>query len=125
MTKLILKFVLITMCLLCNLVTAQDFSGQATYESKTQMNDFKITGNDMTEDMKKKMEENMKKAFEKTYILNFNKFESVYSEEVKLEAPKPNSGMSFKTFSSGDGKKYKNVKDKIEISEEDFLAKSF
>jgi GLPGLI family protein len=125
MTKIILKIVLFSILLLSNLMVAQEFRGQAIYESKDKMNDFKISSPDMTEEMKKKMEERMIKALEKTYVLDFNKFESIYREEVKLEAPAPTNGMSFKTVSSGDGKKYKNIKEKIEISEEEFFGKEF
>lgn len=125
MTKIILKVAIVSLCLFANLISAQDFYGKAIYESKTKMNDFKFTSPDMTEEMKQKMEERLRKGFEKTYVLDFNKFESIYSEEIKMEAPTPNSGMVFKTSSTGDGKKYTNSKEKIEISEEEFFGKEF
>jgi len=67
----------------------------------------------------------MKKAFEKTYVLNFNKYESIYFQEEKLESPGKNGPSNFIFKSNTDGKKYKNVKEKIEISEEDDFGKEF
>lgn len=110
-----------------SILKAQDFQGQATYESKTNMkDDVKIESPGMTPEMKTKLEERMKKAFEKSYTLTFNKVESVYEEPQKLEAPSGSgNGMMIKTITSGDGKIYKNVKDKKMISEEDFLGEEF
>ena len=110
-----------------SLMKAQDFQGQATYESKTIIkDDIKIDGPNMTPDMKAMFEEKMKKAFEKTYVLNFNKTESIYEEPQKLEAPGASSGgVIIKTASASDGKIYKNIKNKIMLSEEDFFGKEF
>jgi GLPGLI family protein len=65
----------------------KDFQGMAVYESKTSTADFKkrFEGNkEMTPDMQKMIEERMKKMFEKTFILNFDKQASIYKEEEKL-----------------------------------------
>ncbi|OJX50906.1 MAG: hypothetical protein BGO88_06820 [Flavobacterium sp. 38-13] len=106
---------------------AQEFTGRATYETKTIMNDIQISGSNMTPDMKASLEEKMKKGLEKTYELSFNKTESVYEEPAKLESPGGSSGrvMVVKTTSSSDGKSYKNIKDKTVMSEEDFFGKEF
>ncbi|MBA9073797.1 GLPGLI family protein [Flavobacterium gossypii] len=110
-----------------SLMKAQDFQGQATYESKTIIkDDIKIDGPNMTPDMKAMFAEKMKKAFEKTYVLNFNKTESIYEEPQKLEAPDASSGgVVIKTASASDGKIYKNIKSKMMLSEEDFFGKEF
>lgn len=110
-----------------SLMKAQDFHGQATYESKTIIkDDIKIDGPNMTPDMKAMFAEKMKKAFEKTYVLNFNKTESIYEEPQKLEAPGASSGgVVIKTASASDGKIYKNIKSKMMLSEEDFFGKEF
>jgi len=110
-----------------SLMKAQDFQGQATYESKTIIkDDIKIDGPNMTPDMKAMFAEKMKKAFEKTYMLNFNKTESIYEEPQKLEAPGASSGgVVIKTASASDGKIYKNIKSKMMLSEEDFFGKEF
>ena len=124
MTKIIFQISSITLLFLSNLGQAQDFHGQAVYETKVQMNDFKFTKQEMPEAVQAQLQEKMRKAFEKTFVLNFNKFESIYFQEEKLEAPSPSSG-GFKMMSAAEGKQYKNVKEKIAISEEDLFGKEF
>lgn len=87
-----------------------------------------ITTPDMTPEMNEKMMEKMKKAFEKTYILSFTNFESVYQEEEKLNAPKPSSGgINVEVaFSGGNRSKYyKNLKAKKYLEETDIFDKEF
>ncbi|NMH27229.1 GLPGLI family protein [Flavobacterium silvaticum] len=111
-------------------VSAQDFQGMAVYESKTSTADFqnRMQGNrDITPEMQKMFEERMKKAFEKTFILNFNKSESIYKEEEKLEAPGQNQG-GFRMMTSmmgGGGTFYKNVKTKSYAVDKEFMGKEF
>ena len=80
MSKIIITLVLA----LCGFVNnyAQDFQGMALYESKTSTADFKsrFEGNkNITPEMQKMIEERIKKAFEKTFILNFDKHASTYN----------------------------------------------
>lgn len=124
MIKVVVNFTILAFLFCFSFANAQEFHGQAVYESKTQMKDrVKISGSGMTPEMEKQLEEKMIRAFEKTYILDFNKTESVFTEEVKLDVGKPTSGIAVKM--SNAGKKYKNTKEKIEISEEDGLGKEF
>jgi GLPGLI family protein len=105
-------------------VLAQDFQGMAVYESKTSLGDLKIGGKDMNDEMSKLIMERMKKQFEKTFILNFNRNESVYEEEQKLEAP--SNGFSVNMISSGGGAvTYKNVKSKVKLVKKEFFGKEF
>lgn len=110
---------------------AQEFQGMAVYESKTSTSDFKtrMGGNkDMTPDMQKMIEDRMKKMFEKTFILNFNKSASIYKEEEKLEAPGQGGGGGIKMMSSmmgGGGTNYKNVKQKTYSVDKEFMGKEF
>lgn len=110
---------------------AQEFQGIAVYESKTSTSDFKsrMQGNkDMTPDMQKRIEENMKKMFEKTFILNFNKTASIYKEEEKLEASAQAGGGGWRmmsSFAGGGGTFYKNVKDKQYSNDKEFMGKEF
>ena len=102
----------------------------AVYESKTSMGEFKsrIEGNSqITPDMQKMIEERMKKMFEKTFILNFDKNTSVYKEEEKLEAPGQERG-GFRMMSSmmgGGGTYYKNLKEKSYTVDKEFMGKEF
>lgn len=104
---------------------AQNFQGIAYYSSQTSMKNFNITNDDMTPDVKEKMMESMKKAFEKSYILSFNTVESIYEEEEKLAAPKPSSNGVSVSFSGGDSKYYKNFKTKHYITDLDIFGKEF
>jgi GLPGLI family protein len=113
---------------------AQEFQGMAVYESKTSTSDFKtrMEGNkNMTPDMQKMIEDRMKKMFEKTFILNFNKSASIYKEEEKLEAPTQgggNGGGGMRMMSSmmgGGGTNYKNVKQKTYSVDKEFMGKEF
>ena len=109
---------------------AQEFQGMAIYESKTSTSDFKtrMQGNkDMTPDIQKMIEERMKKMFEKTFILNFDKSASIYKEEEKLDAPGQGIGgmRMLASMTGGGGTFYKNVKDKSYTVDKDFLGKDF
>ncbi len=105
---------------------AQNFQGIAYYSSQTSMKNFNITSDDMTPDVKEKMMESMKKAFEKNYVLSFNTVESIYSEEEKLAAPKPSSnGVSVSFSGGGDSKYYKNFKTKQHTTDLDIFGKEF
>ncbi len=123
---LTLSFVLITV-----LSNAQkDFQGVAVYESKTSTADFKarFEGNkDITPEMQKMIEERMKKMFEKTFILNFDKSASIYKEEEKLETPGQQGGgmRMMSSFMGGGGIYYKNVKEKMYIVDKEFMGKEF
>ena len=64
----------------------KDFEGKATYMSKTTM-DMSRFGNQMSEQQKKQIMARMKNFLEKTYTLSFNKNESSFKEDVKLDAP--------------------------------------
>ncbi|RZJ79723.1 MAG: GLPGLI family protein, partial [Chryseobacterium sp.] len=88
---------------------AQDFQGMAVYESKTSTADFKMEGREITPEMQKMIAERMKKAFEKTFVLRFDKSASIYEEEEKLDAPGQNNvGMKMmSSFTGGGGKHYK------------------
>lgn len=125
MKKLI--FILLTTILLLVVTNlkAQDFSGQAVYFSKTVLKDIKmkIDGVEMSEAEQEKFQKTMNKMNEKTFFLDFNKFESVYYEEQKLETPTKKSGMVFS--SSNDEKIYKEAKTNLKISEKEFFGKEF
>jgi GLPGLI family protein len=128
MIKIITKLTVVAIVFATSILKAQNFQGQAFYESKTNVEGtMKLESPSMTEEMKKQLLESMKKAFEKSYVLTFNKTESIYEEEQKLDAPSPGigGGMMIKMENSTDGKLYKNIKDKVLITEGDFFGKEF
>ncbi|PDS26809.1 GLPGLI family protein [Flavobacterium branchiophilum] len=109
----------------------KDFQGVAIYESKTSMSDFKqrFEGNkEITPEMQKSIEERMKKMFEKTFILNFDKSASIYKEEEKLDPTATQGGgmrVMVNSMSGGGGTFYKNVKEKTYTVDKDFMGKEF
>lgn len=108
----------------------KDFQGMAVYESKTSTSEFKerMSGNKgMTPDMQKMIEERMKKMFEKTFVLNFDKSASIYKEEEKLDAPGGQGGgmRMMSSMMGGGGTYYKNVKDKSYSVDKEFMGKEF
>ena len=126
MKSVTIKFCIAFFVLLSCSVFAQDFQGVATYQSKTTIDFDGFGGRQMSEEQKKQIAERMKSMFEKTYQLTFNKFESIYKEEDKLEAPDGGGGfrMGFMSNFSG-GKQYKNVKDNQMLQEQEFFGKQF
>ncbi len=120
--KLALAFIVLTFGYT---LSAQDFQGKAHYMSKTTMDLDQWGGRQLSPYQKKRMEERMKSFLEKEYVLTFNKTESIYKEEEKLEAP--GSGRGWGGFGSSftGGPKYKNVKDKELLQDQEFFGKQF
>ena len=109
---------------------AQEFQGMAVYESKTSTAEMmkNFGGNrEITPDMKANIEERMKKMFEKTFVLNFDKSASIYKEEEKLDAPGQNGGRGrmMSSMMGGGGTQYKNVKEKMYSVDKEFFGKEF
>lgn len=107
-------------------LSAQDFQGKAYYETKTTLDLENLGGGQMSEEQKKRVSENMKSMLEKTFILTFNKSESIYKEEERLEAP-GTSGGGFRAMMSSftGGPQYKNVKEGQLMQEQEFFGKQF
>jgi GLPGLI family protein len=123
-----MKFKALLTCItlsLASLTFAQDnFQGQATYMSKTTVDMDGWGGNEMSPERKKQIMERMKSMFEKTFILTFNRAESMYVEDEKLEAPGSGRGM-MRGMGMGSGSQYKNIKDGLLIEDKEFMGKQF
>ena len=120
------KGILLTITYLTFLITAhsQEFQGKAIYQSKTTM-DMDFGGREMSEEQKKRIKERMKSAFEKTYILTFDRTAATYLEEEKLEQPGGgNGGFRMMSFGGG-GKYYKNIKDQAYVDQKEMFGKVF
>lgn len=96
------------------------FQGTAIYESKTDMKSFSFDSPDMNDEMKAKLLAKMSKAFEKTYLLNFNAFESTFQEEQKLQMQGTTVVENGET-----GISYKNLKEQIQLTEQESFNKNF
>jgi GLPGLI family protein len=103
-------------------LNAQEFQGQAIYSSKAKM-ELGSFGARMSEGQKKQIQARLKNRLEKTYTLDFNKEESVFNEDEKIDA------ISGATDSWGDnfsrGEQYKNVKEKALVQSQEFYGKKF
>ena len=118
-------FTLITALLLTSLISAQGFQGKATYKSKRKI-DIKLDSTQMESDMHKKMMDMLKKQFEKTFILNFNKNESIYKEDEKLSKPQGPGDMEMLMINTGGSDiLYKNTKDGRYTNQNDVFGKIF
>lgn len=128
--KNITFFTLILVLLVSVSLHAQkEFQGKAYYFSKTTMDlsRFNRGGGEMTEQRKKEIAARVKPMLEKTYILTFNKEESIFIEDEKLSSPVASSGRGPGGFASSfaPGPQYKNIKDKVFLQDQEFFGKQF
>jgi GLPGLI family protein len=100
----------------------QDFQGKAYYFSKTPM-ELGSWGAKMSEQQKKQVEARLKSRLEKTFILTFNKEESIYREDEKLDAMSGATDSWGKNFSPGD--LYKNIKTNAFFQNQELYGKQF
>lgn len=101
---------------------AQKFQGQASYFSKSTM-DLGNWGARLSEAQKKQVMARLKGRLEKTYVLSFNKTESFFKEDEKLDAMSGATDSWGKNFTQGDS--YKNVKDTMLVQSQEFYGKKF
>ena len=85
---------------------SQEIQGKATYYSKSKMN-LGSWGARMSEAQKKQIQARLKNRLEKTYTLYFNKTESVFTEDYRLDAVSGATDSWGSNFSRGE--QYKNI----------------
>ena len=123
MKTLLNRFTITSLILFTSVaLNAQEFQGKAYYFSKTPM-DLGTWGARMSEAQKKQIAGRLKNRLEKTYVLTFNKEESVYYEDEKLDAISGATDSWGKNFTPG--KQYKNVKTNKFIQNQEFYGKQF
>ena len=115
-------FILVFSLLMTLNLSAQDFQGKATYISKSTM-DLGRFGDRLTEAQKKQVKDRLKNRLEKTYTLIFNKEESLFKEDDKLDAISGATDSWGKNFTPGE--QYKNVKTNTQIQDQEFYGKRF
>ncbi|WMI69524.1 GLPGLI family protein [Mangrovimonas sp. YM274] len=106
------------------LANAQDFTGIATYKTKRKI-DIQMDSTQMNSEMHQKMMDMLKKQFEKTFILTFNKEESIYKEEEKLGAPQMGGMQMVVVNTGGSDVLYKNTKEERFTNQNDVFGKIF
>ncbi|MBT8260524.1 MAG: GLPGLI family protein [Flavobacteriaceae bacterium] len=105
-------------------MNAQEFQGKAYYFSKSTM-DLGNWGARFSEAQKKQIMARLKNRLEKTYVLTFNKEESLFKQEEKLDVDAMSGATNSwgKNFSQGN--QYKNVKNNQQIQKQEFYGKQF
>lgn len=101
---------------------AQNFSGKAVYMSKSKM-ELGNWGARMSEAQKKQIAERLKNRLEKTYVLNFNKQEASFVEDVKIDAISGATDSWGSYFSRGN--QYKNISENKIVQAQEFYGKWF
>ncbi|MEP5254470.1 MAG: GLPGLI family protein [Winogradskyella arenosi] len=105
-------------------IGAQDFQGIATYKTHRDF-DIKMDSTKMNDAMQKQIMEMMKKQFQKTYLLTFDRSSSVYKQEIELSKPQVGGGFQVSFGSSGSDVFYKNVKHKTYVDQKETMGKKF
>lgn len=100
----------------------QDFQGKAYYFSKSTM-DLGSWGARMSEVQKKDIKNRLKNRLEKTYVLTFDKDESIFKEEEKVDAISGATDSWGSNFARG--KQYKNISSNQLIQAQEFYGKRF
>ncbi len=122
-----MKTIYISILLLCVTINfnAQNFQGQATYQTKIKVDEAvqkRLDTLKMDNDRKVFIEKMMKRMMEKTYVLNFDKSASIYKEEEILSQPGKNDFMRHR-FS--EGILYKNIKEDNYTKKKELFGKIF
>jgi len=113
-------------------IQAQNFQGKAIYKTSMKSN-FKISAENnpgVDEQMQEEIRKRMQKMNQKTYVLEFDKYNSTYTQEVALEGPKtPRGKNSFMVMSIGGSGKtdiyYKNIQEKRFVNQTEIMGKRF
>lgn len=118
------KIILFIILLVFTTIKAQEFQGKAYYQTKRVVK-VSLDSTGVQDAQQKAIQEMIRKQFEKTYILTFNKTESVYKEEEKLETPQPQTGGMIVKIMGLNNTLYKNTKEKTFVDAREEMGKKF
>ena len=125
MKSIILKLLLFGfICLSIQTINAQEFQGKAYYFSKSTM-DLGQWGARLSEAQKKQVMARLKNRLEKSYVLTFNKEESLFKEDEKLDVDAVSGATNSWGKNFSQGYQYKNVKSNTQIQKQEFYGKLF
>ncbi|MDG1778054.1 MAG: GLPGLI family protein [Flavobacteriaceae bacterium] len=113
--------------LLCSTFSlfAQDFQGVATYKTQRKL-DIKIDSTQVGGgEMQKQIMDMLKKEFQKTYILSFDKNTSIYKEDEALAAPSAGGAMMVVSSLGGSGTLFKDIKNQSFTNQLETFGKQF
>jgi len=103
------------------LLHAQEFKGVAVYTSLTNFKDIKHTVKDEETSRGAALKDALSMPHESEYVLSFNKNESVFEQQVKLDPLKKSTARS----SFGIGRQYSNLSEHSRMVEMEVLGKEF
>lgn len=118
------KFLTATAIALATCVMAQDFQGVATYKSHRKF-DFKVGENNENSEMKKQIQAQLRKQFQREYTLTFNKNETIYKKVEELEKPQPMASGIVIKVEDGSDIMYKNLKENRYVNKTEIMGKLF
>lgn len=120
--------IFILLFLLSLSISAQEFSARAIYKTSRAIKFQPNKNNPANEELQKQMQQRLLKMSQKTYILDFNRTESIYKQDVELGSPKPQAG-NFTVMNFGGGSShrtlYKNIKENRVTDKTDIMGKPF
>lgn len=132
------NFLKISLLLFSVSLFSQDFLGKVEYQTirnttkkkevkqKPENTSKEELSDGLTPEEKATIKEAVTKAYQKKYLLTFNKNEALFEQLQELEKPKPSEdGMTFSIKLSNDGNKYMNTKSKIYYHEEEIYSEEF
>ena len=118
------RFVVLLLCSTFSLF-AQDFQGVATYKTQRKL-DIKIDSTQVGGgEMQKQIMDMLKKEFQKTYILSFDKNTSIYKEDEALAAPSAGGAMMVVSSLGGSGTLFKDIKNQSFTNQLETFGKQF
>lgn len=122
--KVYISFLIVAIVLVSTKMDAQEFKGMAIYKSHRKV-DLKMDEDDKNAEVKKQIQEQLRKQFQQEYTLTFDKYQSLYKKNEKLAAPAPASNGIQITVSSGSDLLYKNIKEKRFVNQTEIYGKQF
>jgi GLPGLI family protein len=118
------RLVILLLCSTFSLF-AQDFQGVATYKTQRKL-DIKIDSTQVGGgEMQKQIMDMLKKEFQKTYILSFDKNTSIYKEDEALAAPSAGGAMMVVSSLGGSGTLFKDIKNQSFTNQLETFGKQF
>lgn len=124
-------YIILVILFLSAVATAQNFQGKATYKTHRKF-DFKMNNDkksNQNSEFRKQLRAQLKKSFQKTYTLNFDKSTSTYKQNEELSVPQRASsgGVTISVSGIGDGSDvlFKNVAEKRFVNKTEISGKRF
>lgn len=117
-------FVLLLLSAASSKLLAQDFQGIAEYKTKRAV-DIRVDSTSVNDEMMKQLTAELEKHSQRDYTLKFNRNESLYTENEKLETPTARSGGVTIKISSSSSILYKNSATGTYLRQQELMGKTF